>query len=295
MINLTDNAKEHLNDYLQQVRTCLKVCSSIDADEVEQNIKEHIESELQDSSEPISYDALDAVLKKLGSPQQWVPEEDLSWWRKIILRLRKGPEDWRLAYFTFGLLLLCSFLLKDNHAFPIVVFLGPLLILRGQMEGLLFLTSFIFARATISTVGDSKELGGQKWLIYPSLIIFYVPIFFFLLFWPIFPLAEIADSLEHLDSNSFPWSTGNETPYWTLAFIFFAGAAFLWWLILALIHKTTPQLLGVVFRPFAKTIKPKILNRFMVIMAGLAAICLVTIILMIKYQGWSVYFIKILG
>ena len=70
MINLTDNAKEHLDSYLQQVRGCLKDCSSVDADEVEQNIKEHIDCELQDSSEPISYDVLDDVLNKLGSPQR---------------------------------------------------------------------------------------------------------------------------------------------------------------------------------------------------------------------------------
>ena len=26
------------------------------------------------------------------------------WWRKIIFRMRSGPEDWRLAYISFALL-----------------------------------------------------------------------------------------------------------------------------------------------------------------------------------------------
>jgi hypothetical protein len=296
MINLTDNAKEHLDSYLQQVRTCLKVCSSIDADEVEQNIKEHIESELQDSSEPISYDVLDAVLKKLGSPQQWVPEEEIAWWRKIILRLRSGPEDWRLAYITFGLFVLWLLLLHSSGPRRVgFLFIGPFAILHGNAAGLLLLVSFIIARATMATVGDSKKLGGQKWLIYPSLVVFYIPIFFFLLLWPVALLAIIAHEYDHAKIDMFPWNTGNDTPYWTLVLIFFALTAFLWWLILALVHKKTPRFLGVVFRPFAKTIEPKKINRFMVIITGLAAICILTILLMIKYQGWSEYFIKIFG
>ena len=131
--------------------------------------------------------------------------------------------------------------------------------------------------------------------IYPSLILFYTPIFFLLLFWPVILLFAIADGYDHAKIDMFPWSTGNETPYWTLAFIFFAGATFLWWLILALVHKKTPQLLTTVFRPFVGEIKAKLLDRFIHVMAALVAVCLVTIILMIKYQGWSIYFIKILG
>lgn len=279
MINLADNAKKHLDNYLQQVRACLKDCSTVDADEVEQNIKEHIESELQDSSEPVSLDALDDILKRLGSPQQWLPEE-ISWWRKIILRLRTGPEDWRLAYISFGVLVLSALFYCYN---------------KEEISLILVAVSFILSRSTLSAVDNHNELKAQKWLIYPSLIIVYGFALFSLLLWPIPLLFELASGYDHAKIDMFPWSTGNETPYWTLAFIFFAGATFLWWLILALVHKTTPQLFGVVFRPFAKTIKPKILNRLMVIMAGLAAVCILTIILMIKYQGWSDYFIKILG
>ncbi len=91
MITLSKSAKKSLEDYLRQARAYLRGSRSVDANEVEQNITEHIENELEGAAEPVSCDTLDAVLEKLGSPQQWVPEEELPWWRKIILRLRTGP------------------------------------------------------------------------------------------------------------------------------------------------------------------------------------------------------------
>jgi len=127
------------------------------------------------------------------------------------------------------------------------------------------------------------------------MIIVYVFVLLALLIWPLGLLIPLADAYEHVGLDMFPWNTGSETPYFTIAFVFIAAVMSLWWLALGLIHRKTPRLMGAVFRPFAKTIKPKILNRFMVIMAGLAAVCILTIILMIKYQGWSDYFIKILG
>ncbi len=93
MKNLTDTAQNRLDKYLRQVRAYLRGSKSVDADEVEQNITDHIENELAGVAEPISPDALNEVLAKLGSPSQWVPEEELSWWRKVILRLRVEPED----------------------------------------------------------------------------------------------------------------------------------------------------------------------------------------------------------
>lgn len=143
MITFNDDAKKLVDNYLHQVRSCLNSCTTVDADEVEQNIKEHIENELQDSSEPISYDELNIVLKKLGSPQQWVPEEETSWWRKIILRLRTGPEDWRLAYISFGLLILGF--LTGRNSFMILV-----------------IASFIVSRALISTAEQIDRLKAQR-------------------------------------------------------------------------------------------------------------------------------------
>ena len=280
MITLSESAKKSLHDYLRQARAYLRGSKSVDADEVEQNITEHIENELEGAAEPVSRDVLDAVLEKLGSPQQWIPEEELPWWRKIIFRLRSGPEDWRLAYISFAMLILSALFFFYNAI---------------EISFIFLVASFLLSRTTLSIVDNHNELKAQKWLMYPSLVIVYGVALFSLLLWPIPLLFELASGYDHAEIDMFPWSTGNETPFWTLAFIFFTGAICLWWLILGLVYKKTPRLFGAVFRPFAETIKPKSLNWFMGIMTGLAIACLLVIVLMVKYQGWSVYFIKILG
>jgi hypothetical protein len=73
MIELNDNAKKTLEQYLQRVRAYLHGCKTVDTDEIEQNIMEHIENEFA-ATEPISVNELNIVLEKLGSPRQWIKE-----------------------------------------------------------------------------------------------------------------------------------------------------------------------------------------------------------------------------
>jgi len=72
MVELSENARRGLDDYLRQVRWYLRWSKSVDRSEVEQNIAEHIERELEDAPEPVSPSALDGVLARLGSPVQVV-------------------------------------------------------------------------------------------------------------------------------------------------------------------------------------------------------------------------------
>ncbi len=269
---------------MQQVRTYLKVCSTVDAEEIEQNVREHIESEFQDVSEPVSYDALDEVLKKLGSPQQWVPEEEIGWWQKIILRLRKGPEDWRLAYISFGLLILGLFI--EQRSFILFLF-----------------ASFIFSRAALSTVKDTNQLKGQKWLIYPSLFIIYIFVAFWLFFGPVVALGCLADGMEHPRylgfgsdlSKVFPWSENDiELAYWPIAILLIIAGACLWWLIVCLVHKKKPGFLQTVFYPFANQIQPKWIKLFTRISTGLFVVSLAGAILMMKFHGWYYWLLQIL-
>ena len=67
MKNLTDSAQNRLDSYLSQARASLKTCTSVDADEVERDIREHIETELESLSEPVSLKDLEAVL---GQPKE---------------------------------------------------------------------------------------------------------------------------------------------------------------------------------------------------------------------------------
>jgi hypothetical protein len=230
MINLSDNAKKCLDKYLQQIRTYLRGCKTVDADEVERNVVEHIESEFEGATAAVSFEELDTVLQRLGSPRQWIPEEELPWWRKTIFRLRTSPEDWRLAYISFGLLILGFVIL------PSFIVLIP--------------ASFIVARAALSEASDTDELKSQKWLIYPSLIIVYLFVLFWLFAWPAFALATVAYELEHNVRSSYP-QFADELRYWIMATSFIIAGLGLWWIILAGLLLKCRRLLQVPFKPFA--------------------------------------------
>jgi hypothetical protein len=231
MITLSESAKKSLDDYLRQARVYLRGSKSVDAEEVEQNITEHIDNELEGAAEPVSRDVLDAVLKKLGSPQQWVPMEELPWWWKIIFRLRSGPEDWRLAYISFALTVAGLLLLPSVPA-------GIVLILAG----------FVVARAVLSVTADAKELKAQRWLIFPPLILVYVPLLLFIMCWPliIVRLWWLPQYYALLAQN------GAETATQIISAVTNIGAVGLWWTAFGatLLMQKTRMRARVAFRPF---------------------------------------------
>jgi len=253
MITLSENAKKSLHDYLRQARAYLRGSKSVDADEVEQNITEHIENELEGAAEPVSCDVLNTILKKLGSPQQWVPEEELSWWRKIILRLRSDPEDWRLAYISLALLVVGILALSYATG-------GIVLILAG----------FLVSRAALSETADLNELKGQKWLLYPSLIIVYIFVLLVLLTWPLALLIPLAEGYEYEFREYF--SLRNEVDYWVIAVSVILAGLGLWWSILAAAVLKYRRLVQVLFRPLAEKVRSKWAFRLLLI--GLAMITL---------------------
>ena len=229
MIELSVSAKKALDEYLRQARAYLRGSKSVDAAEVEQNITEHIENELTGAAEPVSAEELETVLEKLGSPQQWVPEEELPWWRKMIIRVQTGPEDWRLAYISFGLFVF-----------------GVLLLPIGVV---LIAGSFIAAQAALSVVEDSTQLKAQKWLLYPCLTTVYLALLGSLLVLPLFALVPLAYNFEHPLIDRF--EVGDDTPYWLAACSVIVGSLGLWWLIQGLVLLGRPSIPKVLFRPFA--------------------------------------------
>ncbi|MDE2862160.1 MAG: hypothetical protein OXL33_01750, partial [Chloroflexota bacterium] len=153
----TENARSDLDRYLRRVRHALRPHPSVDADEVELEIKGHIEAELADEPEPVTAERLHGVLDRLGSPNDWVPDDDLPAWRKLLLRLSTGPEDWRLAYLSLGLFV-TSWLLAP---------VAPLLIFA----------SFLVARAGLRLLEERGEsAGARKWFFYPPLVFIYLVI-----------------------------------------------------------------------------------------------------------------------
>ena len=236
MKSFTDTAQNRLDKYLSQARASLHTCTGVDADEVESDIRAHIETELEGTDEPVSLDNLEAVLERLGSPTQWVPEEEISWWRKTILRLRTGPEDWRLAYISFGLLILGFVIL------PSFIVLIP--------------ASFIVARAALSEAGNPSELKSQRWLVYPSLIIVYAFVVFWLLLWPLVLLITLAFDQER-NIRSCYHQLSDDLRYWIMAWFFIVAGVGAWWTVLGAVLLKWRNLPSVLFKPFGDWFKRK--------------------------------------
>ena len=231
---LSINAQKSFDEYINQVRLLLRFVKSVDAEEIVQNINEHIENELADAAEPIGSDELEDVLRKLGSPQQWVPEEEIPWWKKFILRLRSGPEDWRLTYLSFGLLI-AGF-----------IFLPLFLVFLAA--------SYLVARAALSLSDYNLQVKEQRWLLYPSLIIVNVFLLLALLLWPLIISINIGYIIEPSIRHSIQ-RFQDDFSYWFMVCSFIIASLGLWWLIFANI------IVQKLFSPFDNLIQKKTVLR----------------------------------
>ncbi len=232
------NARKSFDDYLNQVKVYLKGVKSVDAEEIVQNINEHIENELTGAAEPVGSETLDEVLKKLGSPQQWVPEEELSWWKKFVLRIRTGPEDWRLAYLSFGLFLFGFLFHSSFFVFVILV-----------------TASYIVSRAAMSLSDYNIQVKAQKWLLYPPMIIVTLFLAGVLLLLPLSILIPIAENLESTMMQTYKISIDDS--YWYVASSFIAMVICLCWILEGIICLIYPSLPKKLFYPLAEWFKRK--------------------------------------
>jgi hypothetical protein len=144
-------AQQLFDRYLTSVRWSVRGIAG--AEEIEHNVREHVASALEAADEPVSSHMLRDVLAKLGDPWQWIPADELPWWRRVMMRLSLGPDDWRLAYVCFA-----------------STVLGALLLPVGI--GVIFLiAAYLLSRATYDLATENgSELGARRWLIYPPLV-----------------------------------------------------------------------------------------------------------------------------
>jgi len=274
MVTLTDDVRTAYEDYVRKVRAYLTSAGTANPDDVLADLREHVDQELKAAGEPVSRQAMQAILDRLGSPQQWISTEELSWWRKTLLRVRTGPDGWRLAYASFGVLLLGILLgwvfsdtWRGEHEFNrtiMTVFTG---------------LSFILSRAAVAAAG--RTLGSaQKWLVYPSLVIVYVFLAAAIIIWA--PIAGgmggfcvSYDSLEQhhagaptpgyypLPFSSFGLQSAQTGALDVRAGIFAAwaatAAAGAWWSILAvlLLFDGPRKLVATIFAPFLAVIRKR--------------------------------------
>jgi len=173
MIEMTPEAQTRFERYLTRMRSALRG-SAVEAADVEQNVREHVDVALANTAAPIGIERLDEVLEQLGPPERWLPEDEQPWWKRVASRMSSGPEDWRLAYTTFG-------------AFAFGLFLLPV------GFGLAFLIcAFLLARAEHELLTSRGEtLGARRWLVLPAIWTVLLGVAMLLLVAPVMALASI--------------------------------------------------------------------------------------------------------
>ncbi len=262
MIELTSTAQKHLDQYLGELRISLSACRSVDTHDVERDVIEHIEKSLSDTPTPVDVPALRGVLWELGSPSQWIPEEELPWRRRLRLRFRRalaqlssGPEDFRLAYLSIGSLALAGLLVSFDAvaAFPL----------------LCVALSFLFARAALATAGGPERLGGQRWLLYPALLLVYGAILIALLAWPALLAVVLADMLDDTNLHRELDPDFGRIPPPVLAAYAATAVGAVWCFLLGLLTWWRPGLVRSTFYPLANGFR-----RWHGMMLGLAGLVL---------------------
>jgi hypothetical protein len=235
MKELTSNAKNCIDNYMQKVRSRLKGAKSLAGDDIERDIQDHIERGIEHEAEPVGYDVVAGMLERLGGPEQWVPDEELSWWRRIVSRMQNGPDDWRLSYICIGVFAIGML----SPTFWVFFFL-PL--------------SAYIARSAISNAGGGDELWAQKKFLYPPLITFYWIAGLALFFGPPAMLRDLARDSEY---------------YKDFRDIFFALGGLWWCIVSGFIQRK--QLLEKAIYPFANDARRKDLKG----MFRLGMVCLI--------------------
>jgi hypothetical protein len=168
-------------------------------------------------------------------------------WRRTLSRLWSGPEDWRLPYLTFICFLAGPTLflipVEDEHGIGAGPFLWPLPVV-------LTIASFLLARASLAVLAAHDEsIATRRWLIYPPLLIWYLPLTIILFGWPA--------SMVVAANGDFPavreWMGGLlPKPFWVNATVTMALALGIWWMALGLLIDRFRSAVRATFWPFAE-------------------------------------------
>lgn len=190
MTAFTPAAEARLHDYLTQVRQALYAHPDVSPDDVEADVREHVATEFAGLARPVTLSELETVLARLGPPTQWANAGAASQagrraepfdWRGFVGGVRrrvlgvpatlwKGPEDWRLAYLTFGLTLLTV-----------------------PTAGLSLIVAYFLGRAAVELAKEKGEpLGARRWLVYPVLVAVSLPLLLALAIGPAVAAGKVA-------------------------------------------------------------------------------------------------------
>ena len=228
MIDFTPDAKRRFDEYLQRMRMTLRGSRSIEPDEVEQNVVEHVELALAGSPSPVGPERLDTVLEQLGPPERWLPDDERSMWRKAMDRVMAGPEDWRLAYASLGI--------------------TALMIVTFPIGGILLLVpAFLLSRAVVALVEERSEpLGPRKWLVLPPIVFALVLVCAIAL---IAPAAGIGALLSEVGLRDLGFDYDNRYDRGRLFLGTLSMATGAWWIVLS-------GVFAMLMRPFRALFAP---------------------------------------
>ncbi len=196
---LAPDAEARFEEYLAQVRGALAGVPDVSPAEIEADIREHVENELRAAARPVEPFVLEAVLTRLGPPTQWLPPgrppvtaqvtagfATLGQYLKARRRAAwqsvwRGPEDWRLAYLSFGTFAL------GVLAFP----LFPLFLL----------VSYVLSRAGLAVAAERGIAldAGRKWLLYPPVVIVSLALVIAAIAVPVGIIVATVEGVSHAD------------------------------------------------------------------------------------------------
>jgi hypothetical protein len=184
--------------------------------------------------------------------------------------LGRGPEDWRLAYIAFGLLVLG-------------LIIPPLLI--GLLPA-----SFCAARAALTVARERDEpLGARRWLIYPPLVLVSLLVTSVVLLWPIAPGAGLAHEMwrsyraDLVAAVPFPRGA---TEFLVYAYCI-AGTLAAWLVILGSALWAVPRLAVAVLRPFADGFGRRQAGMLVLTGLGVLALCLSLAVRVVNSDAYS--------
>lgn len=256
MIDLTPDAKRRFDEYLQRMRVSLRGSRSIEADEVEQNVIEHVEVALAGVPSPVGPERLGTVLEQLGPPERWLPDDERPFWRKAMDRVMTGPEDWRLAYASLALTVLMVI------TFPI----GGVLLL---------VPAFLLSRAYVALMEERGEpLGARKWLVLPPIVFLLLLVGAGALLAPAGGFGGILSEIGLRDLG-FDYSTRYERGRLFLGALSMATGA--WWIVLSGVFAMLMRPFRALFAPVTSGLKrghALVLTIAGVVVAALGAVLL---------------------
>ena len=219
-IGLSPDAETLFDNYLRQVRAALTDSPDVSPDEIEADIREHVENELRTAVRPVVPFVLQAVLNRLGPPTQWLPagktvsRSDLpSLWKYVTGQFRRiknilwrGPEDWRLAYLTFGTFALGIFFLlvgtQEHSRGSAILPLGVVLLIA----------SYFLSRAGINLIEQNgRETGdARRWLLYPPVVLASLVLFLVLIISPPITATAASYGAAHEADRQERWELAGE-------------------------------------------------------------------------------------